>query len=117
MNKAGISAVIRQNEKGIIYGLTYVDHITKCVFNGSDLGKQYSAKAIPERCRIVVAGQPEKGIHTLEKTPVTGQYTGEFIPADTSLTDALLQEEYTGDILPFDLKKKKKKRKRLSNNQ
>ena len=32
--------------------MTHVDHTTKCVFNGSDLGKQYSAKAILERCEV-----------------------------------------------------------------
>jgi hypothetical protein len=42
--------VLRQNDDGIIYGITYVDHNTKCVFNGSHLGKQYSAKAILQRC-------------------------------------------------------------------
>lgn len=31
--------------------MTYIDHQTKCVFNGSDLGKPYSANQIQERCR------------------------------------------------------------------
>ena len=39
---------------GIIYGITYIDHHTKCVFNGSHLGKQYSANGIQQRCN---AGQ------------------------------------------------------------
>ena len=43
---------IRQNDNGIIYGLTYIDHNTKCVFNGSDIGKDYSAKAILNKCGI-----------------------------------------------------------------
>lgn len=48
--KERIQLWIRQNDKSIIYGLTYIDHHTKCVFNGSDLGKQYSANAILQRC-------------------------------------------------------------------
>jgi len=44
--KQGIHAVFRQNGQGLIYGITYVDNIHKTVFNGSDLGKSYSAKAI-----------------------------------------------------------------------
>jgi hypothetical protein len=44
LEKEGISTVVRQNADGIVYGLTYVDHWTKCVFNGSVIGKQYSAK-------------------------------------------------------------------------
>lgn len=49
LNKERISVVLRQNKEGIIYGITYVDHQTKSVFNGSDLGKAYSAKMILER--------------------------------------------------------------------
>ncbi len=47
--KQGIHVIVRQNSEGLIYGITYVDHRTRCVFNGSDLGKSYSAKAIQER--------------------------------------------------------------------
>lgn len=50
LQQARISLVIRQNEGGPVYGLTYIDHRSRCVFNGSDLGKAYSAKAILEKC-------------------------------------------------------------------
>jgi hypothetical protein len=33
--------------------LTYIDGNTKCVFNGSDVGKEYSAKGILEKCGIL----------------------------------------------------------------
>ncbi|RZJ83201.1 MAG: relaxase, partial [Chryseobacterium sp.] len=48
LEKKGISLIYRQNNEGRIYGLTYVDHNTRCVFNGSDLGKQFSAKSVLE---------------------------------------------------------------------
>lgn len=51
LQKERIQLVLRQNDKDIIYGLTYVDHQTKCVFNGSDLGKPYSANQIQQRLR------------------------------------------------------------------
>jgi hypothetical protein len=50
LQNGGIHIILRQNESGMIYGITYVDHHTKCVFNGSDLGKAYSAKQVQERC-------------------------------------------------------------------
>lgn len=50
LRREGIETVIRQNDAGQIYGITYVDHRTRSVFNGSSLGKSYSAKAIQERC-------------------------------------------------------------------
>ncbi len=45
-----ISTVIRRGKEDIIYGITFVDHNTKCVFNGSDLGKEFAVKAIIEKC-------------------------------------------------------------------
>lgn len=50
IQKENIQIVLRQNDNGFIYGITYVDHTTRCVFKGSDLGKQYTAKGIQERC-------------------------------------------------------------------
>jgi hypothetical protein len=47
LEREKISLVIRQNESGLVYGLTYIDHGTRCVFNGSDIGKEYSAKGNP----------------------------------------------------------------------
>jgi len=44
-----INVVFRQNEEGLTYGITFVDNKNKTVFNGSDLGKAYSAKAISEK--------------------------------------------------------------------
>src|SRR6266536_1628108 len=49
LQKEKIQLALRENNKGIIYGLTYIDHEKKCVFNGSDLGKSYSANAIQQR--------------------------------------------------------------------
>ena len=44
----GINTVIRRNEKDRIYGITFIDHNTKNVFNGSQLGKQFSANIFQE---------------------------------------------------------------------
>ena len=50
--KEGIDLVARQNAQGLVYGLTYVDHKNKTVFNGSDIGKEYSAKGLMERLNV-----------------------------------------------------------------
>lgn len=42
----GIQVIFRQNEEGRLYGITFVDHKSKAVFNGSDLGKMYSAASL-----------------------------------------------------------------------
>ncbi|MGM9475191.1 relaxase/mobilization nuclease domain-containing protein [Pedobacter sp. GSP4] len=47
--KDRIDVVFRSSEKGQLYGVTYIDHANKTVFNGSDLGKVYSARALSLR--------------------------------------------------------------------
>lgn len=41
--RSGISVVFRENEEGRIYGATFIDHENRTVFNGSKIGKTYSA--------------------------------------------------------------------------
>lgn len=41
--KNGISVLFRTNDEGRIYGATFIDHEQKAVFNGSRLGKEFSA--------------------------------------------------------------------------
>lgn len=50
--KEGIAVIYRKSPQHLIYGITYVDHTTKSIFNGSALGTAYAAKAIQERCGI-----------------------------------------------------------------
>ncbi|SJZ67663.1 Relaxase/Mobilisation nuclease domain-containing protein [Chitinophaga eiseniae] len=50
LEKQGIATVRRQSAAGQLYGITFIDHRTRCVFNGSDLGKQYSAVGLQKRC-------------------------------------------------------------------
>lgn len=52
MAKQNIGVVFRTNDQGFTYGLTFIDHRNKTVFNGSDLGKAYSAKTISERLSV-----------------------------------------------------------------
>jgi len=127
LEKEGINSVLRQNENGIIYGITYVDHRTKCVFNGSDLGKQYSANGIQERCKPIAPlqlipvlqqqltkqGEAEKHGTKEELRPAMGQAAAITVP---KIVGEFLQPAQSNDYLPHQLKKtKKKKRKHTSN--
>jgi len=49
MAERNVAVIFRQNEQSFTYGLTLIDHNNRTVFNGSDLGKAYSAKALQER--------------------------------------------------------------------
>jgi hypothetical protein len=129
LEKDGIHTAVRQNDQGLIYGITYIDHRTKCVFNGSDLGKTYSAKGLQERCSIMAqqaAKLPlqqtvakhlyiEKQLLESGQKPYAGQEPSISV---TKAVDDLLQPAQTTGYLPHQLKStKKKKRKRIFNHQ
>ena len=125
LEKEGIHTVFRRSSQGQLYGITYVDHMTKNVFNGSSLGKEYSAKAIEERCGLKIAGE-EKRSQISEKL-TSKEFLIENLQQqkDTLTTpdlvkalDILIQVEYSSDYITNQLKnkRKKKKRKGLSNN-
>lgn len=135
LEKQGIHVALRQNDTGLIYGITYVDHQTKCVFNGSVLGKQYSAKAIQERCQQKavpeqklpprsaqepIGFQPQATAFEAETKahPIVMQIATPFNEIE-NLLDTLMQPEYASNYLPYQMKKKRKKRRRrnLNNNQ
>lgn len=123
LEKEGINTVIRQNADGIIYGLTYVDHRTKCVFNGSAIGKPYSAKGILERCaepketpiqKQDFVKQPSSKKLPLEEqkpVPATSQSKDSI-----DLLETLLQPEHAPGYVPYQLTKKggKKRKKRVN---
>ena len=43
LSEQGINVVVRRNDTGRIYGITFIDHNSKTVWNGSRLGKELSA--------------------------------------------------------------------------
>ncbi|MFD1605236.1 conjugal transfer protein MobB [Flavobacterium artemisiae] len=43
LGEQGINVVARRNDTGLIYGITFIDHNSKTVWNGSRLGKEFSA--------------------------------------------------------------------------
>lgn len=135
LEKEGIYTARRENAAGMIYGLTYVDHKTKCIFNGSDLGKPYSAKGLKERCRPDESIQFKPNLKipqdlyattkqdslSLQK-PLTelashNDRPSMAYPPLTSeagkVLDLLLQPEPTPDFIPSDLKRRSRKKKRI----
>ena len=43
LGSKGIDVVFRENDAGRIYGVTFIDHHNREVYNGSRLGKEFSA--------------------------------------------------------------------------
>ncbi|MBB2148968.1 relaxase/mobilization nuclease domain-containing protein [Pedobacter gandavensis] len=116
LKKEGINLVLRQNDQGRIYGATFVDHQSKAVFNGSDLGKLYSANAMMERIssedRLRSFLKPVIQQKTYVKAP-TDKLKKNYLqkPASTNfLKDSSGKSE--PDYAPS-IKRKKRKKKRV----
>lgn len=73
LKDCGIDVVFRYTDEGRIYGVTFIDHNTMTVLNGSRLGKQFSANALNERFNNPQA-QPTNDV-PLPYTPVTSHET------------------------------------------
>lgn len=48
LQNMGVSTVVRRNATGRIYGITFIDHHSRSVWNGSRLGKEFSANAFQQ---------------------------------------------------------------------
>lgn len=115
----GITAVLRQSDAGLLYGITYIDHKNKCVFNGSTLGKNYSAKAIMERSNTPAIRQLQQGPAAISqdiKHHTKPSLSGAEAHTPDSVIDALLRPEFVPETIPYELsgKKKRKKKKRMN---
>ncbi len=118
----GIQAVIRQNAEGFVYGLTYVDFRTKCVFNGSAIGKGYSAKGILDKLfgisgNVLDTGQknmmgPILADNFVSRQPVEQADNSTGKETDKGMLHELMGSEFAPQNVPFDWKRRKKKRKK-----
>ncbi len=115
-----ISVVLRKGKDNVIYGITYVDHKTKCVFNGSDLGKQYSAKAVLEKYQQQVIETPitggcKKSVQMQLEIPhhqpkTTASHTAQ---SGWELPEVKPLQTPAADYVPYQLKRKRKRKKKL----
>jgi hypothetical protein len=125
LKKDGIQTVLRQNKDGLVYGITFIDFRTKSVFNGSDLGKSYSAANLLRRLEgSPVNTKAARGIgpfHGESRTPDLSKQTkaelGNITSLDKSvhkddLLHLLLKSEKNENRLPYQLLQKKRKKKR-----
>ncbi len=113
LQKEKIHMVLRQNDNRVIYGVTYVDHQTRCVFNGSQLGKQYSANALRQRCTAEQIKQDENPHLTHPSFEEEKSEFKSYLPGIEKVFEDLLEPEenkFTNE--PSELRKfKKGKRK------
>ena len=133
-----IDTIVRRNDSGFIYWITFVDHKSKCVFKGSDLDKKLTAAAIQQNFALVA---PPLQNYSVKKTgtkktqaqenkpkkePATRSIPKEFsfetfqekkkspneLVKQFDLLKHLLQVEKSFNPTTFDLTRKKKKKKK-----
>jgi len=120
LQEKDIRVIFRQNQDGRIYGVTFIDQKNKAVFNGSDLGKSYSANLLSARLQAgpenkTVNGEAKdlSGNKTYHHTAACIENTFSEASASTEeLLDILFKPEMD-DIAALN-KFKKKKRKGLN---
>ena len=60
--RQGVGVLFRENEAGRIYGVTFIDHAEKSVYNGSRLGKAFSANVFNG-----LYNEPDNGLSAADK--------------------------------------------------
>ena len=98
MGEQGINVVIRRNEEGRMYGVTFIDHNSRTVWNASRLSKELSANAINEHWTNYNAPQI---IPTEKLTPIQAD-TKDAVPENGELHeffDFLDSDQSFGDLV------------------
>jgi hypothetical protein len=131
LEQKNVSTVLRQNAESRIYGITFVDNQHKVVFNGSDLGKQYSIAhlqniihatyntAQPSKATVhAYAVIQEKQLHYNESGHLNlagkdvSEDFKETLAKTTPLLDELLTAKQRYEFMPYQLLKKKRRKKK-----
>jgi len=131
LKKEKVTAVIQKNEQSFVYGITFIDHRTRVVFKGSDLGKGYSAAGLKKRIAKASDEEKIKAPNLLERIFSQSSQTRDLSPrlshsqeakkdtdqrqdaglAKENLWDLLMNREKDDQRVPFDFGRKKKKRR------
>jgi hypothetical protein len=109
-----VDMVLRWNDQNRIYGVTFIDHDNQCVFNGSRLGKEFSANVFNDR--FGQQPEPENKQQPIEN-PDNHTQIEKSIPSDignafSNLFDLMIPEQtnVSDDYNRFQKRKRKKKR-------
>ncbi|SHE50706.1 Relaxase/Mobilisation nuclease domain-containing protein [Mariniphaga anaerophila] len=107
--KQGISVLFWENDAGRIYGATFIDHKQKFVFNGSRLGKDFSANVFNERFGTQKQQQEETQSPQSDTTKHPEQANSSFENLSGLLEIQPLGENYEEEAFIRRMKRKKRR--------
>lgn len=131
LKKEGIDTLVRKNENGRIYGITFIDHHSRTVWNGSRLGKEYAANAFSNQWnkntkpvskesvaqqsstttlndRTPPAGMPH---HIFNLPDIQGKQEDSLFDALGGLLPMGQSEDYEEETFAAQMKRKRKKKR------
>ncbi|EKD32219.1 MAG: hypothetical protein ACD_77C00146G0006, partial [uncultured bacterium] len=119
LKRKGIDVIFRENDSGRIYGVTFIDHNTECVFNGSRLGKEFSANAFQEQFSanrpVIEKQQPLNPERSANLVHTTSENHKESETVIESALDLFIMESHGNDPEEeaFIRRMRRKKKKKL----
>lgn len=114
LNSNNIDVLFRKNKEGRIYGVTFIDHTHRMVFNGSRLGKGFSANDFDKLFGQGVSNNKEMGIPDIDSEIQFNKSQESPISVDEIFGTFYLTspiDNYEEENFIRKLKKKKNKRK------
>ena len=120
----GINTVVRRNDNGRIYSITFIDHESRSVWNGSQLDRNLSANVFNDwwnngnKPELKLQDSPVSNKNEMDKLPtkdlfefISQEYSQNFDLGLFSLLPDVQGEDYEEEQFTKRMKKKKKGRK------
>jgi hypothetical protein len=131
LREKGIDLILRYGNGGRLFGVTFIDHNSRTVLNGSALGKEFSANALGARFADFLTGEnrredmqsvpstpakealrPSVQYEPEDKRPATVKgYSGDDSSVGSLLSVLTPEPDQYGNDQPTPAKRKKKKRR------
>jgi len=110
LEKSGISVLFRENEDKRIYGVTFIDHQEKAAFNGSRMGKEFSANTFH---RLFNEDNKQDNSPDFEKSFESNSYSQEQDSAVEAVAGLFSMEQHGDNFeeITFTNRMKRKRKK------
>ena len=89
----GIEVVFRENKEGRTYGVTFIDHNSQSVYNGSQLGKEFSANVFHQWLKSLE--EPAPALTSEVSMPSVAPHTSKSYNDNNDIDDTFIDTSWT----------------------